>query len=99
MTASERARAETRARILKALAHPTRIFLVEKLQGHAYCVCDLTDMVGSDTSTISKHLSLLKAAGIVEDRQEGTTVYHSPGCDCISGLMDGLETIMRKNLC
>lgn len=98
MTVSERARSEARARILKALAHPTRIFIVEKLQRHPYCVCELTDMVGSDTSTVSKHLSLLKAAGVVEDRKEGTTVYYSLACECISKFMDGLETIIRKNL-
>jgi ArsR family transcriptional regulator len=98
MTAGERARSEARARILKALAHPTRIFIVEKLQRHPYCVCELTEMVGSDTSTVSKHLSLLKSAGIVEDRKEGTTVYYSLACECISNFMDGLETIIRRNV-
>jgi DNA-binding transcriptional ArsR family regulator len=98
MSSAERARAEARARILKALAHPTRIFIVEKLQKHSHCVCELTEMVGSDTSTVSKHLSLLKAAGIVEDRKEGTTVYYSLTCECISNFMDGLEVIMRRNL-
>jgi ArsR family transcriptional regulator, arsenate/arsenite/antimonite-responsive transcriptional repressor len=98
ITVSEKARSEARARILKALAHPTRIFIVEKLQSRPYCVCDLTEMVGADTSTVSKHLSLLKAAGIVEDRKEGTTVYYSLACECISHFMDGLESIMRKNL-
>jgi ArsR family transcriptional regulator len=98
MTAGERARSEARARILKALGHPTRIFIVEKLQKRAHCVCELTEMVGSDTSTVSRHLSLLKAAGVVEDRKEGTTVYYSLSCECISKFMDGLETIIRRNL-
>jgi DNA-binding transcriptional ArsR family regulator len=98
MTATERARSEARARVLKALAHPTRIYIVEKLQKQAYCVCELTEMVGSDTSTVSKHLSLLKAAGIVEDRKDGTTVYYSLACECISKFMDGIEVIMKKNL-
>ena len=97
-TANEKALSEARARILKALAHPTRVFIVDKLQKQPYCVCELTDMVGLDTSTVSKHLSLLKAAGIVEDRKEGTTVYYSLACECISSFMDGLEMIMRKNL-
>ena len=98
MTAVEKARSEGRARILKALAHPTRIFIVEKLQRHPYCVCELTQMVGCDTSTVSKHLSLLKAAGVVEDRKEGTTVYYSLACDCIAKFMNGLEVIMRRNV-
>ncbi len=98
MTANERARSEARARILKALAHPTRIFIVEKLQSRPHCVYELTDMVGSDTSTISKHLSLLKASGIIEDRKEGTTVYYSLACECVSDFMDGLEKVMKRNL-
>ncbi len=98
MSASERVRAEVLARILKALAHPTRIFIVEKLQAKPYCVCDLTDMIGADTSTVSKHLSLLKSAGLVKDRKQGTTVYYSLACECMGQVVDGLETIVRKNL-
>ena len=97
-TANEKALSEARARILKALAHPTRVFIVDKLQKQPYCVCELTDMVGLDTSTVSKHLSLLKAAGIVQDRKQGTSVYYSLSCDCIGQLMDGLESILRMNL-
>ncbi len=98
MTNSERARAEVRARILKALAHPTRLFIVERLQGGRRCVQELTEMVGADVSTISRHLSQLRSAGIIEDRKEGTTVYYSLSCECISKFMEGLETIIRRNL-
>ena len=98
MTEHERARSEVRARILKALAHPTRIFIVEKLQEQEHCVCELTELIGADTSTVSKHLSLLKSAGILQDRKEGTTVYYSLACDCIAQFMKGLETIIRLNL-
>ncbi len=70
----------------------------EKLQKHRHCVGEPTDMAGADTSTVSWHLSLLKAAGIVEDRKEGTTVYYSLACECISEFTDGLETIIRRNV-
>ena len=46
MNANEKIRSEGRARILKALAHPTRIFIVDKLAEKPYCVCELTGMVG-----------------------------------------------------
>ncbi|MBA7712656.1 hypothetical protein ES703_121639 [subsurface metagenome] len=73
MTDTEKIRSEARAQILKALAHPSRIFIVDKLSEKPYCVCELTEMICSDPSTVSKHLSILKNVGIISDRKEGTT--------------------------
>jgi len=56
MDKETQARCEARARIIKALGHPTRLFLVEELSRGERCVCELTEMVGSDMSTVSKHL-------------------------------------------
>ena len=89
-------KAEARAEVLKALAHPTRIYIVEVLSSEGpQCVCDLTDRIGVDTSTVSRHLSLLKNAGILTDRKEGTTVFYSLACDCISDFMMGLENVLH----
>jgi ArsR family transcriptional regulator len=55
-------------------------------------------LVGADTSTISKHLSVLKSAGIVTDSTQGTSVYYSLSCGCMSQLFAGAETVMRGNL-
>jgi DNA-binding transcriptional ArsR family regulator len=82
VTGSDRARSEARARILKALAHPTRIFIVDRLSEREHCVCELTGMIGADTSTVSKHLSTLKNAGIVSRRKRGTTVCYSLETPC-----------------
>ncbi len=71
-------RYEPRARIMKALAHPTRLFIVDQLAGQEYCVNELTDMVGCDMSTMSKHLSLLREAGIVRDEKRGACIYYYP---------------------
>lgn len=87
-----------RARILKALAHPSRIFIVEKLSEKPYCVCELTDMVGADTSTISKHLSILKNAGIIDDEKRGTSVYYSLRCTCIMQFIGCIEQVIKMNL-
>ena len=56
---------DERAKIIKALAHPTRLFIVEELSKNEKCVCELTAGIGADISTVSKHLSVLKKAGIV----------------------------------
>ena len=96
MDERDQLRAQERAEVLKAMAHPTRVYVVDIIarQG-AQCVCDLTDLIGVDTSTVSRHLSLLKSAGILFDRKEGTTVYYDLTCDCIGGFMSGLDNVLR----
>lgn len=69
-------RLEAQALVAKALAHPTRLFLVEELSHQEHCVCELTEMVGADVSTVSKHLSLLRAAGIVDSEKRGQKVFY-----------------------
>ena len=92
------ARNEARAEVLKALAHPSRLFIVEQLMEAPHCVCELTELIGVDTSTVSKHLSVLKNAGVVVSRKEGTTVYYSLTCDCVGGILDSVETVLRNAL-
>lgn len=90
-------KAEARSEILKALAHPTRIFIVDLLDREGpRCVCELAEEIGVDMSTVSRHLSQLKSAGILQDEKKGTTVYYSLACDCISDFMRGLEKILRS---
>lgn len=98
MTETEKRRSEGRAAVLKALAHPSRLLIVEKLAEKAHCVCELTEMVGSDTSTVSKHLSLLRNAGIISDRKQGTSVYYSLEAPCLLRLLACVESVIEKNL-
>jgi len=99
MTENEKLRSQSRAEVLKALAHPSRLFMVEKLEEKPYCVCELTKMVGADTSTVSKHLSILKAAGVIEeDRKQGTSVYYRVSCDCYKTVTEGVERVVRNRL-
>lgn len=96
MSENDRVRAQERAEVLKALAHPTRVYIVDLIAREgAHCVCNLTERIGVDTSTVSRHLSLLKSAGILFDRKEGTTVYYDLTCDCIGRFMAGLDTVLR----
>lgn len=98
MNNNEKMRSEGRARILKALAHPSRIFIVDKLAEKPYCVCELTEMIGADTSTVSKHLSILKSAGIISDRKEGTTVYYSLEAPCLLKFIGCVEAVIEQNI-
>ncbi|MGE5569571.1 MAG: ArsR/SmtB family transcription factor [Rhodospirillales bacterium] len=91
-----RAKYEARARIIKALAHPTRLFIVDQLSHQERCVCELTEMVGADISTVSKHLSLLKSAGIVLDEKRGTQVFYSLRVPCVLRFFDCVSAVMKS---
>ena len=68
---------EAQARIFKALGHPSRLLMVDALRDGEKCVCDLQALVGDDMSTISKHLAVLRDAGVVTRRKQGVNIYYS----------------------
>lgn len=69
--------------VLKALAHPARLAMVDHLQKGPATAGDLTRLVGSDQSTVSKHLSVLKSQGIVDDQREGNSVVYTLLTPCV----------------
>ena len=89
---------EARARIAKALAHPSRLLMLDMLTEKERCVCELTEAVGADQSTVSKHLAVLKAAGLVDDRREGAWMYYRLRCRCILGFFACIESVLKHNL-
>ena len=89
------ARLKQRARVIKALAHPTRLYVVERLAERPHCVCELTALVGADMSTVSKHLSVLRAAGIVEDEKRGSQVWYSLRVPCILNFFGCVEAVLN----
>jgi DNA-binding transcriptional ArsR family regulator len=96
MDRKTRARLEARALIVKALAHPTRLFLVEELSRGTRCVCELQRMVGADMSTVSKHLSILKTAGIAAVDKRGAQVYYSLRVPCILKFFGCIEAVLSS---
>ncbi|MEW6749989.1 MAG: metalloregulator ArsR/SmtB family transcription factor [Candidatus Latescibacterota bacterium] len=89
------ARLEARARLIKALAHPTRLFIVEQLSEGEECVCRLAVLVGADISTVSRHLSLLKSAGIVHDDKRGTQVFYRLTMPCVLHFLGCVESMLK----
>ncbi len=89
---------EARARIAKAMAHPTRLLFLEVLQERELCVCELTEMAGADQSTVSKHLAVLRQAGLVTDRREGSLVYYKLRACCLESFWRCLESVLQQNL-
>jgi ArsR family transcriptional regulator len=93
-----RQRYEFRARVAKALAHPSRLLMLDALSDGECCVCELTELVGADQSTVSKHLAILKQAGIVDDRKDGTKTFYRLKTKCLQGMWECIETVLKDNL-
>lgn len=97
MDAKTQARFEARSRVFKALSHPSRLYMIDVLSRGERCVCELTALVGSDMSTVSKHLSVLKAAGIVADEKRGMQVFYSLKMPCVLRFFDCVSEVMTHS--
>jgi ArsR family transcriptional regulator len=98
MLEKRKAHLEARARVLKAMAHPTRLFIIEELEKEERCVCDLTSMIGADISTVSKHLSVLRQAGIVLDDKRGNQVFYRLRVPCILNFFGCVESVLENQV-
>lgn len=75
--------AKNRADILKALAHPVRVLILDALMEGERCVCELNELATIHQSNISRHLAILKKAGVVADRRDGMKVFYRILTPCI----------------
>jgi DNA-binding transcriptional ArsR family regulator len=78
---------EKRAMVIKALAHPSRLLIAEALLDGEKCVCDLQELVGADMSTVSKHLSLMRSAGVLACEKRGLNIYYRLACGCLGDFL------------
>jgi DNA-binding transcriptional ArsR family regulator len=97
MYQDRKAKLDARAKVLKAMAHPTRLFLIEELEKEERCVCDLTEQIGADISTVSRHLSVLKQAGIVLDDKRGNQVFYRLRVPCILNFFGCVESVLESS--
>ena len=86
---------KAQARILKALAHESRLLIVDRLAQGDCSAGELTELVGSDQSTVSKHLAVLRAHGIVEDRREGSVVIYRLVTRCVTSFFACTTQVLR----
>ena len=87
---------EHRARVMKALAHPSRLFIVDELSRGERCVCELTEMIGADVSTVSKHLAVLREAGLVLDERRGVQIFYRLRVPCILNFFGCVEAVLEE---
>ena len=95
MTRQTTQRYEAYAGVLKAMAHPSRLLIIDALAAREHCVCELAALVGANMPTVSKHVALLKQAGIVGVRKQGTRSYCTLKCPCVMQFMKCITAVVR----
>lgn len=96
MTSAAQAQYQAKARIIKALAHPSRLFIVDELSRGERCVADLTAMIGVEMPTVSRHLSQLKNVGIIEDEKRGSQVFYRLRVPCVLNFFSCVEAVQKN---
>lgn len=93
MITARRTASAKRAAVIKALAHPSRLLIAEALMEGEMCVCDLKDLVGADMSTVSKHLGMMRQAGVLASEKRGLNIYYRLACDCLGDFLQCLDRL------
>ena len=94
MSRSSQTRIDRRVAIIKALAHPSRLVIAEALQSGEKCVADLRELVGADLSTVSKHLTVMREAGLLEMEKRGLNVFYRLTCPCLLSFFDCVDSLV-----
>jgi DNA-binding transcriptional ArsR family regulator len=86
---------ERDAHVLRALANESRLMIVERLSAGEACVCELTEMLGLDQSTVSKHLAVLKTAAVVNGTRRGNHIYYRLLAPCVLSFLNCAASVGR----
>ena len=89
---------EKQAEIAKAIAHPLRIAIVDFLRDGEQCVCDIAESIGSERSNVSRHLSVMVNAGVLEYRKEGLKVIYSLRTPCILDFFSCITDVLKQRV-
>ena len=95
MDTATQARFEARARVIKAMAHPTRLFVVDELSRGESSVGDLQEMIGADVSTVSRHLSVLFEAGVIGREKRGNQAFYYLRVPCVMNFFGCVEAVLE----
>jgi ArsR family transcriptional regulator len=87
---------ERQAEVAKAISHPLRIAIVNFLKDGEQCVCDIAEHIGSERSNVSRHLSVMVNAGLLEYHKEGLKVIYSLKCACIVDFFSCVSRVLKE---
>ena len=89
---------EKQAEVAKAIAHPFRIAIVSFLKDGEQCVCDIAEHIGAERSNVSRHLSVMVNAGLLEYRKEGLKVIYRLKCRCIVDFFSCVSSVLKQQV-
>ncbi|ARN57084.1 ArsR/SmtB family transcription factor [Sedimentisphaera salicampi] len=89
---------ELKAEIIQAAAHPLRLAVIDFLAGGEQCVCDIASHLGAKRSNVSRHLSMMVRAGVLESRKDGLKMMYSLKTPCIVNFLDCVEQALRERI-
>ena len=87
---------EARARVMKAMASPVRLKIVDELSRGERCICELQPLFPMNKSTLSRHVAELKNVGIVGERREGVRCYLRLLTPCVLSMFDCTMRVIRS---
>ena len=83
-----------RADIIKAMAHPARLIVIEALKDGEKCVCELNELIDLEQSTLSRHLAVLRNSKIITDEKRGLNVFYKLRCPCVLTYIECIENVI-----
>lgn len=89
---------ELKSEIIQAVAHPIRLAVIEYLSDGEQCVCDIVEHVGAQRSNVSRHLSVMTKAGVLNSRKEGLKVMYSLQTPCILRFLACVEEVLKERI-
>jgi ArsR family transcriptional regulator len=95
---SESGKLKIKSEVFKAMGHPIRLGIIEFLRNDEKCVCEIVEYMGTGMSNISKHLAILKKAGILEDRRDGLKMMYRLIMPCALDFSSCVEQTVLKRL-
>lgn len=98
MTQAEMMLYEKQAEIAQAIAHPIRLAILDFLRDEEQCVCDIARAVASERSNISRHLSVMVNAGVLDSRKGGLKVFYRLKCPCILDFFSCISKVLRQQI-
>jgi len=87
-----------KAEILKALAQPTRLKILECLRGGERCICEIVPAINGEQSNISRHISLMQKSRLISSRKDGVKVMVKIQDPQIFALLDRVNKILKRQM-
>jgi DNA-binding transcriptional ArsR family regulator len=89
---------EMKAEILKTLAQPTRLKILELLRNGEKCICEIVPAINGEQSNISRHISLMQKSHLVTTRKDGVRVMVKVKDTGIFNILDRVEKILKSQM-